>query len=353
MRRNGSNKPKYKYVDVIPNRHDPKTYFSFFRRDGKRIPLTTFGLIGSDAWLAAYAECLRGQRPEPKRTASTVKLGTFEHWINVYMASAEFAVFKHKTNRTTSFKRIREIGLGDVEIAKCTRDELGTIINELAREKPGAAKDLLVAFGAIYRTANLANPLAGFKKPKPVDPDGRHSWEESEIEQYRKRHPLGTTARLALEIMLNTALRCSDACRVGPGTKTLSPDGDIKLIQQKLERFGNRAEVVIPVHPRLREALDAMKVPGIKTWLVNQRGKPFSADDLSATFARWCDEADLPKKCRAHGLRKACATRLIDAGVTPADAAALTGHIDLAELMFYAMKRDKRLGAKRSIAAMA
>jgi integrase/recombinase XerD len=353
MLRNGSKIPRHKYVDIIPNRHDRTKYFSFFRRDGVRIPLTSFGPVGSDSWLAAYADCLRGKRPAPKRIASSVKPGTFEHWINVYTSSAEFAVFKKQQNRITSFKRIREIGLGDIDAAACTRDELGKVVGELAREKPGAAIDLLAAFGAIYRTANLPNPLAGYKKPPRANPAGHYSWEESEVEQYRKHHPLGTTARLALEIMLNTALRCSDACRVGPGTDTLTRDGDIKLVQQKLERFGERAEVVIPIHPRLREAIDRMKVPGLRTWLRKERGQPFTANELSAAFGGWCDEARLPRRCRAHGLRKLCATRLIDAGVPVADAAALTGHLTMDELLFYALKRDKRLGAKRSVATIA
>jgi integrase/recombinase XerD len=353
MLRNGSKIPRHKYVDIIPNRHDRTKYFSFFRRDGVRIPLTSFGLVGSDTWLAAYADCLRGKRPAPKRIASSVKPGTFEHWINVYTSSAEWAVFKKKQNRITSFKRIREIGLGDDNIAACTRDELGEIVGNLAQKKRGAARDLIAAFGAIYRTAGIANPLAGYKKPPPANPAGHYSWDESEVEQYRQHHPLGTTARLALEILLNTALRCSDACRVGPGTDTLTRDGDIKLIQQKLERFGERAEVVIPIHPRLRQALDAMRVPGMRVWLCKERGQPFTANELSAAFGGWCDEAGLPRRCRAHGLRKACATRLLDAGVPVADAAALTGHTDLRVLMFYARKRDKKLGAKRSVAALA
>jgi integrase len=53
-----------------------------------------------------------------------------------------------------------------------------------------------------------------------------------------------------------------------------------------------------------------------------------------------------------HGLRKAYACRLIDAGVGVADAAAITGHLDLKELMEYAAARDKRIGAARGIAAL-
>jgi len=36
------------------------------------------------------------------------------------------------------------------------------------------------------------------------------------IGQYRERHPLGTQARLTMELMLNLGVRVSDARRIGP-----------------------------------------------------------------------------------------------------------------------------------------
>jgi integrase len=262
-----------------------------------------------------------------------------------------------KKNRNIAFKAIGELGLGDLGVALCRRKQLADIVDAMAQTKPGAARDLLSAFHAIYKQAILAelveaDPLAGYPRPVLHNAGGHYSWEEADIAKYRRHHRLGTTARLALEIFLYTALRCSDACRVGPGTGTLTGDGRIRLVQRKLQRFGERAEVFIPIHPDLKAALDAMPVVGQKTWLITQTGNSFSNDYLSGTFAQWCKAAGLPEKCRAHGLRKACAKRLIDAGVSPADAAAITGHMDLKQLMFYAAARDRRLGAERAIAAL-
>ena len=64
-----------------------------------------------------------------------------------------------------------------------------------------------------------------------------------------------------------------------------------------------------------------------------------------------CNEAGL-RECSSHGLRKACARRLIDAGCDVVVVAAITGHRDLRELQVYIADRDQRLAAQRAIAAM-
>jgi hypothetical protein len=45
--------------------------------------------------------------------------------------------------------------------------------------------------------------------------DGFHAWTEADIEAYRERHPLGTKARLAMELMLWTGQRRGDVIRMG------------------------------------------------------------------------------------------------------------------------------------------
>ena len=47
------------------------------------------------------------------------------------------------------------------------------------------------------------------------------------------------------------------------------------------------------------------------------------------------DAAELPKRCVLHGLRKAAARRLAEAGATPHQIAAVTGHRSLEEIERY------------------
>ena len=48
----------------------------------------------------------------------------------------------------------------------------------------------------------------------------------------------------------------------------------------------------------------------------------------------WCDKAELPE-CTAHGLRKTIARRLAEAGASPHQIMAITGHQTLEEVMRY------------------
>jgi integrase len=61
-----------------------------------------------------------------------------------------------------------------------------------------------------------------------------------------------------------------------------------------------------------------------------------------------CNEAEL-KHCSFHGLRKAAATRLIDAGCDVVEAAAITGHASLKELQRYIETRDRKKAARRAM----
>lgn len=89
----------------------------------------------------------------------------------------------------------------------------------------------------------------------------------------------------------------------------------------------------IPMHPNLRAVLDALPRDAF-TFLQTQQGKGRSPNGLGNLMREWCDAADLPE-CTSHGLRKACARRLAEAGATPHQIQAVTGHQTLAEVERY------------------
>src|SRR3546814_17877820 len=67
---------------------------------------------------------------------------------------------------------------------------------------------------AIRQGMATTNPVIA-TKPYKIDSDGFHTWTEDEIAAYEKRHPIGTTARLALHLMLWTGQRGGDARAMG------------------------------------------------------------------------------------------------------------------------------------------
>lgn len=106
----------------------------------------------------------------------------------------------------------------------------------------------------------------------------------------------------------------------------------------------DEAHLEIPVHPKLREIIDATPNNHL-TFLTTRSGMPFSPAGLTNWFREMCNEAGLPNGLSAHGLRKACARRLADIGCTTHEIAAITGHATLAEVERYTRAANrKRLG---------
>jgi integrase len=81
----------------------------------------------------------------------------------------------------------------------------------------------------------------------------------------------------------------------------------------------------------LERVLDATTIENL-VFLVSERGEPFSAPRFGNWFREPCREAGLPRGCSAHGLRKAAARRLAEAGCTAHEIAAMTGHPSLREI---------------------
>ena len=109
------------------------------------------------------------------------------------------------------------------------------------------------------------------------------------------------------------------------------------------------AKLAIPVHPELLAILDA--VPGQHlTYLTTHGGSPFSPAGFGNLFRKWCNEASLPKGLSAHGLRKACCTRLAEAGCSEKQIAAISGHLSMSEVGRYTKAADQARLARDAMA---
>lgn len=152
-----------------------------------------------------------------------------------------------------------------------------------------------------------ANPVDEADRVGKVRLNGYHTWTEDEIAQYQARHPFGTKARLALEIILWTGQRRGDARLFGPR----------HIVRDKINyRAGkNDADLWLPIAPDLKRAIGEMPAVGMTTYLVNELGKPFSAETFGNKMRHWCGQAGLPH-CSAHGLRKAIARRMATSGAS-------------------------------------
>jgi hypothetical protein len=103
------------------------------------------------------------------------------------------------------------------------------------------------------------------------------------------------------------------------------------------------------MHPELRQALEGCPLrPG--PMLTTRTGAEFSDKGFSNFMADKIAQAGLPDRCVTHGLRKAAARRLAEAGCNVHDIASITGHRTLKEIERYTRAAEQR---KLAVAAMA
>jgi integrase len=169
------------------------------------------------------------------------------------------------------------------------------------------------------------NPVAGVRGIRNKS-QGFQTWSEDYIAQFEAKHGIGTKARLAMALLLYTGQRRGDVLRIG---KQHIRNGVLIIKQQK-----TGVEVAIPVHHKLHECLSAAHRDHL-TCLVTEYGQPFTPAGFTNKFRDWCREAGLPKGLSPHGLRKAMCRRLAEAGCTPNEIMAISGHKSLAEVTRY------------------
>jgi integrase len=155
-------------------------------------------------------------------------------------------------------------------------------------------------------------------------------------------HPAQSSG-LAYSLLLYTGQRGSDAHLMA---HTDIVGDTIQVAQVKTKQAESDEKLVIPMHPRLQRELALHR----KTDVVIQTtawGKPFTVKGFGKFMSKAIQDAKLPARCKAHGLRKAAARRLAEAGCTAKQIQAITGHKSLAEVERYTRKADQvRLARK-------
>jgi len=321
-------------------RHPPKFVQAFIDRKGKprfylrrpgfkSVPLP--GLPWSPQFMEAYEAALSGQPLQIG--ASRTKPGTVAAAIIGYYYDQSFLALAPSTQRPLRgiLERFRAEH-GDKRIALLQRQHITTLLRS---KKRFAARDWLRAIRALMRyTVEIGlrddNPVADVKLPNQKT-DGYHSWTDAEIEQFEAYHGPGTRARLAQSLLLYTGQRRGDVIRMG---RQHIRAGVVHVHQQK-----TGIELAIPIHATLA-AIIAETPADHLTLLTTQTGKPFSAAGFGNWFHDRCNEAGL-SHCSAHGLRKAAARRLAEAGCTTHEIAAITGHSSLSEVQRYTKAADQ------------
>ncbi|WP_046651865.1 type IIL restriction-modification enzyme MmeI [Brevundimonas diminuta] len=186
------------------------------------------------------------------------------------------------------------------------------------------------------KPAALRAQLARLSKIRVFDPacgsGNFHAWTEHEIEAFELKWPVGTNERLGFDLLLYTAQRSGDVRQM---TVHQILDGRVLVRQEKTGQL-----VDIPQHPNLQASLAARKIEHLAL-LTTRQGKPFTEKGFGNWVSKAAERAGLPH-CSAHGLRKAAARRLAEAGCTAHEIMSITGHQSLKEVERYTREVARR-----------
>lgn len=333
-----------RYCSLVIDRHKKRRIR--FRTKGVDTYLP-FPPVGPEFEMA-YAAALAGVTEWRENIgASRTRPGSFDALAVSYYRSPTFRGLRETTKRT--YRRIIEnfrAKHGARMIRDLRREHVKALIGDMS-DRPQAANRLLSLLKIMldhaldngWIMANPATGIKGFSKKTK----GFHTWSDAEIAAFEERHPEGSRARLALNLLLYTAQRRSDVVLMG----WQQING--RTISVKQEKTG--AELDLFMLPALLTSI--RELPRDKpTFLTTDFGKPFTAAGFGNWFRDRCNEAGLPH-CSAHGLRKAAARRMAEGGMSGDIIKAVTGHTDLKQVSVYTAAANQTALAEMGAKAIA
>lgn len=259
-----------------------------------------------------------------------------------YRAGPEWnALSPHTRTSYNIYLRVLE-KIGGVRVADLKRRELLEIRDAIAVSRGrGAATGFQRAASAMLSWALDRgwieySPLA---RTKALPGGHLAAWTEAQAtvalatlpEAYRRVVVLG----------MHTGQRRGDMIRL---TWSAYDGTSLRLRQGKTGRF-----MVLPVHPDLRQELDAWKAERASPFILcAPRGQPWTAPHLTREMGKLLIKQGLPG-INVHGLRKLAATRLAEAGCSSHEIAAVTGHRSLSMVQLYTASADQERLAEAAV----
>ena len=346
MRRNlAGNAVRLKHIKTVTKPNGRR--FTYLAVPGQKLVRLPDQPHDSPDFLMAYAAAMAAG--EQARKGRKFAPGSIAQALSTYQTSTPFLQLAPSTRS----QRARHVSMiaetwGQAKLSDLRRQHIEA---DLAKLTGHAANNRLKTWRGFCGWAKAtqaisADPSDGVAKRMVKKSDGFAPWTQADIENFRKVWAIGTPQRLAMDLVYWTAARASDSVRLGPGMVT--KDGWLSFRQQK-----TGGEVSVPFNRRLpafavdmQGDLDQLKAaidaaPRHMTWLVTQHGKSRSTKAFSSWFAGAATVAGVGGKS-AHGLRKARAEALAEAGATAHQIAAWTGHETLSEVQRYSKAADRR-----------
>lgn len=324
---------KNKFPGVRKNVVKGRVYWKFERGDFRcNIP----GPYGSPEFLAAYEAALAGSKaPRSSAVPETVT------WlIEQYLASKRFLDMSQSRKRSirAELDWLRDKA-GKFHFARLKVKHVEALMAKKTGPVAGntVKKNMSMLFNFAAKKLDYTGPNpAKFAERNKTNPDGYHTWTEQEQARFLERHPAGSKARLVMLLALNTGMSRTDLCRVGWQHVT-EKEGKGRRIAYKRAKTSVAAD--LPILPELAAELEVL--PRDRLLFITQDARPigYRPETLGNWFRDRCEEASVPGSL--HGLRKAGATRLANAGATEWEVASYLAHKDTKQAATYTKKADR------------
>jgi integrase len=343
----------YRYVVEDVDRHGNARIY--FRRKGQpKVRLSE--TPGTDAFDQEYQRAFSGEIKPPSANQHIPTMpGTMRWLCQQYYGSTAFRSLAPSTRKVRRgiLEEICERA-GHFRYALMEPPHVAKLRDEKAAY-PHAANNRVKALRQLFAWA--MSPEYGYAKKNPArdigklrgtNPDGIRAWTEADAVRYEARHPIGTKARLAFDLLLYTGVRRSDVVRLGPQmerwfTETLADGTTVEVQKLVFTETKGGSRIVktheMPILPPLRQSID-VTLTGHLVYLVTAFGKPHSAKAFGNWFKKRCREAGL-EDLSAHGLRKLGAQRCAEAGATEHQLMALFGWTNPQQAAVYTRRANR------------
>ncbi len=335
-------------------------------RERMKLEIPSGSAPRSPGFLAIYHAALSGAAPILPASAigqSRSAAGTVSAAIAAYYQATAFTGLGERTrsSRRGYLEKFRgrygDLVLARINLAAGLKTELGIM-------SPNVQKAWLTAMRGFLAFATAEGYLKsdttiGIKRAKIGKTDGFATWQPEHLRAFEDTWSLDSPERVAFALARWTLARRGDLIRFTWQQVRLgdaaSPHGYLEWMPRKTAR-STGVRVRLPILPELEEVLrwHRPKAPAaIGPILVNLRGRPYSEDSFAKMFRAGAKQAEIPEGYSAHGLRKTGVCKLLEAGVTPQDIMAVTGHSSLEEVELYGRKFARPKRAAVAMAALA
>lgn len=316
-------RPRPPHLHKETTRHGRTVWYVRVGR-GPRIRLRAE--FGTPEFAAEYQAAITG---EAKPKTGAPKTGSLRWLVDRYRESAHWRELRGSTRaiRERVFRQMLETS-GSAAFRSIRRQDIQHGVDR--RESRFAAATFLKTVRGLFRWAVSAghieeDPTIGVRRPSQRT-TGHKPWTDEDFTAYEARWPIGTRERLALDLLAYTGVRRGDLVRLGRqhlSRETHVVRGErveLTMLRFRTEKTGT--PVAIPLLASLVRSIEATEC-GDLVFLQTKRGGPFIKESFGTWFAKACKAAGVP--ARAHGIRKAAATRAAYHGATEAELDAMFG----------------------------